>query len=352
MQSDTFLPSSDSDDHDSSDESYDNEELSNTNNIGIDYSNNYNNELTFLNQMSTLEYEGMRNKLFTKDVYKKIILINSHSHPHGGSFNSSNYIVKLNSSDTSGTSTVTTDLGKLKNVIGFQLITASFRVPQFNVNTTNNVIKYKVGNSLSNIYTVTINPGYYNVYELATAFQVTTSTESHRVNVAAFTVTYYGSNATMASGQNGMKFKMEHTAGQNIQFLWDYDNVSRGAARLLGFLAIPSASFEVSHHSDKPPDLSHHYVDLVIPEIPSIACKRNSHGREVVERMQIRYPTGEYNQFNAPTQYWNMVSYFNPIELNQLTIQLYAENGELFDTNNTDNNFEFEVTMMRKGVIK
>mgnify|MGYP000492264861 FL=1 len=86
------------------------------------------------------------------------------------------------------------------------------------------------------------------------------------------------------------EIKFNHSSSSDrITFLWDYDNRTRGAARLFGFLPKESTtgyprldngniipSTEKTTYSDRTPDVSSHYVDLVIPEIPSIACKKNS----------------------------------------------------------------------------
>ena len=39
--------------------------------------------------------------------------------------------------------------------------------------------------------------------------------------------------------------------------------------------------------------------------------------------------------------------FFNPIKLHRLNIQLWAVNNELYDTNNSDLSFEFEITMLK-----
>ena len=96
-----------------------------------------------------------------------------------------------------------------------------------------------------------------------------------------------------------MEYFSNSTPPKNITILWDYDNVTRGAARLFGFLPkettseIIGADSEVNGgtptlFSNRLLDISSHFVDLVIPEIPSISCKRNSSGRDIIERIQLR----------------------------------------------------------------
>ena len=81
------------------------------------------------------------------------IFIQSRTYHTSSTFNTSNYKATF----------------EVKNVIGIQLKTANIRVPQYNVNKTNNVIWYKSG---SDEYSVTINHGSYTVTELASVFLV------------------------------------------------------------------------------------------------------------------------------------------------------------------------------------
>ena len=74
-------------------------------------------------------------------------------------------------------------------------------------------------------------------------------------------------------------FKSLNDPDRNVIILWDFDNVTRGAARLFGFLPKETSTDIVDGipimFSNRLLDVSSHFVDLVIPEIPSVACKRN-----------------------------------------------------------------------------
>jgi len=331
MQSDTFLNDTDSEDEEySSDSSGD---LPENNNIGQFYKFPKS-EITddrFIDQSSKEEYFKVRNELFSKPIVKARLCINSSNYRLTTDFNSSNYVAKFE---------------EVKSVIGITLKRSSVRVPQYNINKTNNKIYYTVGSAE---YIATINPGYYFVEELAGAFKagvteslsVTWSDNSHKL-----TCTYFPSNGTIVANKNGMIFKLQHQNGSSSTTIsWGKNNITKGAARLLGFHIEEKSS--VSHYSDSIPDFSQHHVDLVIPEIPDMACKRsinlNGSGNNIIDRIPLRNPTGEYNYYE-PENF--SVNYFTPIKLSSLTIQLYADNNELFDSQNTDNTFEFEITIL------
>ena len=71
-------------------------------------------------------------------------------------------------------------------------------------------------------------------------------------------------------------------------------------------------------------DHSIHYVDLVIKEIPSIACKITSKGQEIIARIPFNSPAGSVIQYRAPEGELQTSNYFYPMKLNQLTIQLLS----------------------------
>jgi len=331
MQSDTFLNSTDSEDDDTSSDS--DGDLPKNNNVGVlfKHSSEPIEGDRFMDQSLVSDYDKVRRNLFSRQIMKGILYIDSSKYRVSSTFKSSNYVASFT---------------PVKSVIGFRLLSANLRVPQYNVNNTNNIIWYKQG---STEYSVTINPGYYSVTELATALQVKTSTKSHRVTYSSgapeFTsdTKYYSSNTTLpTTDKQGMIFRLVN--GSSIKFLWNKNNVTKGAARLLGFNPIESSSPLATHYSDKPPDFSQHYVDLHIPEIPSIACKLNLHERSLVERIPLTYSTGSYQRYEPDS--WLASNYFTPIKLDEINIQLWSDNNEEFDSQNTDNSFEFEFTSL------
>ena len=164
MQSDTFLNDTDSEDEEySSDSSGD---LPENNNIGQFYKfpkDDIQGE-RFMDQSLVSTYEKVRGELFSKPIVKGRLCIDSSNYSSVANFNSSNYVATFDD---------------VKSVIGFSLKKANIRVPQYNVNNTNNIIWYEHS---STEYSVTINPGNYTATELAAALSPPTSlTESQNV---------------------------------------------------------------------------------------------------------------------------------------------------------------------------
>ena len=470
----------------------------------------------FMNMTTYEEYEKNRNFLYTKDLVRKRILIDSHNYYQSQSdFNTSNFIVDFDfqSNVLNNTSSqITTNYSSYPNVIGFRLIRSTIRTPPFNVNTTNNIIKYKKKGGDGTIYTITINPGVYNMNNLSSVFQkyqgsskikdgtritetintldytdfvtyddtnvrgysihescrfspgntqninetlvylngsdndsplqdgdrvllrhqwgdggedavkngiyrynalsmmlervpssdpaaqgkvlhpgtmiyitegsqegntfilndsemslsnpvivgetelkfkVFSSQDSHGVvERNTFNFRYIGETSTSIPRETGIKsniFEITYNGegGEEIIFLWDYNNFTRGAARLFGFLPKVTETTNQKLYSDRSPDVSTHFVDLVIPEIPSISCKKNASGKEVIERIQLKAGHGAYLHYNVGLEESKIQNFFSPISLHRLSIQLYSVNNVLYDSNNSDVSFEFEITMVK-----
>ena len=145
---------------------------------------------TFMNMTKMSEYEKNRNRLFNRDIIKKNIVIDSHNYFQGDDgdgekFNTSNFTVLFDLEDEPTESyqeKITTNYDIFKNVIGFRLLKTTIRTPPYNVNSTNNVIKYKRSGLFKKnppdelrdpeeILTITINPGVYTTEDLAGVFQ-------------------------------------------------------------------------------------------------------------------------------------------------------------------------------------
>lgn len=343
----------------------------------------------FMNMTKLEDYEKNRNMLYTKDILRKRLVIDSHNYFQGDGFNTSDFKVVFDFDTAAGSSLVTTNYDIYHNVIGFRLVRTTIRTPPFNINSTNNIIKYKKNSTGDTIHTVTINPGVYNMGDLGNVFQnyegslsaATTTDASATVSTAnyaqfvtysdississgsysagadtfapsdsTFTWTFHNvdsKTSTSTNGNKAMAYDLTFNGSDEITILWDFDNITRGAARLFGFLPKKKTSVSQKLFSDRTPDVSTHFVDLSIPQIPSIGCKRNSSGRDIIERIQLKAGHGEYLHYGIDVDESNVQQYFSPITLHRINIQLWAVNNVLYDSNNSDASFEFEITMVK-----
>ena len=135
---------------------------------------------------------------------------------------------------------------------------------------------------------------------------------------------------------NDNKFTIERVVGtQNIQIDWTY--YSNNAWRLFGFENKETSASNILK-SPHPVDKSTHFVDLVIPEIPLIACKKNSIGKNVIERIPLSSNSGNISIYKPNIEEYFSQNYFYPIKLDRVTIELYDESSnKLFDTQDYNN---------------
>ena len=261
-----------------------------------------------------IKYKDFRDKLFTKDIEKKSILIDSVSVKPD---DTSNYIVNFGS-DIYGE--------VFKNVIGFRLVKATVPHTIYNVNDINKTIILNDGSDK----TINLSPGSYTFAQLGNHLQ--NSINSHP-SLSGFTVT---SNST------NFKYTISHSS----DFIIRWSKSDNDSHTLFGFSNKDTIS-STSHTSDNAVDQTKHFVDLVIPEIPSIACKMGSK-KQVIDRIPLNSPSGSLVYYRSPEAELQTHNYFYPMKLSRLTIQLYDNDStNFYECNNGHNYFEFEITIVK-----
>ena len=280
-----------------------------------------------------------KDSLFNKDYETVRILVDTHNIKKTSNFDPGNYVFDLNS----GTDNITGGLGRYKNVIGFRLIHAIMPNAAYIINNNNNIVVYIVG---SETITLTIKKGYYTLDNLANAFN-----ESEVIYTGSPTSSVAGANKIKSSGisynSTTHKFTINTSGTSSFKFAWNTSDTTKNAARIFGFYVEgPSTNSATSHASDFVPDMSIHYTDLVVDEIPYIACKNNPSGHHVIDRIPLNVDYGSnisYEPYRDPYQ-----NYFLPISLNRLTIKLYEPiQGHYYNPQDSDHSLEFELTMIK-----
>ena len=263
------------------------------------------------------EYLNLRNSLFTKSIEKIKILIDSKNIDYNDGHNTSNYTVYF---DGSGRSNQTGGFGTYNNVIGFRLLKAIIPNSSHQVNDFNKTL-------IVNNTTITLDNGSYSTYTLAAHLQAKLG--------GGYTVTY--NNVTQ-------KYVIAHSSSA---FTFKWNTANSGAYRLFGFFN-KDGSASTEHTSDNSIDFSGHYVDLVVPEIPYIACKHNGRGAAIIERIPLDVSSGSLLSYSTHSSEVYTQNYFYPMKLSSINIQLHEDTeGVLYDAQNADNSFEFEITILK-----
>tara|TARA_Y100000389_G_scaffold45016_1_gene39746 strand:+ start:152 stop:1312 length:1161 start_codon:yes stop_codon:yes gene_type:complete len=274
-------------------------------------------------------YLNIRNQLFTKDIETKKILIDTKNIVDMGyTYDTSNYTVDIGSNGKYPES--------FKNVIGFRLVKCVIPVCLFHVKDGQRTFNVTVGDTPYN--DISLGVGNYTFETLAIEIQ----TKLNEKVGGSFTV---DSNLHLTEG----KYEISNSVGRFF-FTFNDNNLSRlfGLDLDKNNTSSTSSGSPSKLKSDFPIDKSVHYVDLVVPEIPHMACKLNSVGQHVIDRIPLVSEAGTLNYYETPLHEYLTQNYFYPIKLNKLTIQLYEDSeNNFYTTNGRDNYFEFEITILK-----
>ena len=262
------------------------------------------------------KYKDFRDKLFTKDIVKKSILIDSVS---ADAKSTNNYVVNFGED-------IYPEV--FKNVIGFRLVKATVPHTIYNVNDKNKKIVLKdLNDGLDK--TINLSSGSYTFVQLGNHLQNSINSQG----LSGFTVT---SNTT------NFKYTISHSSN----FIIRWPESDNGSHTLFGFSNKDTNNL-TSHTSENAVDQTKHFVDLVIPEIPDIACKMGSK-KQVIDRIPLNSPSGSLVYYRSPEAELQTHNYFYPMKLSSLNIQLYDnDTTNFYECNNGDNYFEFEITIVK-----
>ena len=270
-------------------------------------------------------YLNFRNNLFTKDIEKRLLVIDT-----------KNMINHTNTSDfkidfVNGSKNNANGYGPIHNVIGFRLVKALLSHISYQVHDGNNKLVIKLASGITEII---LTNGSYTPTTLASELKTKLVADS---GILTATVTF-------SSTTN------KYTITLNVAFALHLSQTDSSMWRLLGFDNRNHVDSELNttHISDNPIDHSHHFIDLVIDEIPSIACKMHPSGYKLIDRIPLSLQSGALIYYMAPVTEFSSINYFYPITLKQLSIKLYEDTHDrLYQSQSLDHSFEFELTILK-----
>jgi len=320
----TYEPSSSSDEESvNSDEFY---ERDYTNNIG--YHRRFKeHEGRFMNNKKYSDYSEIRNKYFSPDVRCDRIVVDSSNH---STTNKNEYIVRFDESKDHSTE----GYGVYKNVIGFKLISCCISNRLNTVHSNNN--KLTVLKSDNSTHDIELDIDVYTVSSLISHLE----TKLNTISGLTFSVTKDSEDVLTISENGGNNF--------SLNFLDSLNTKNSSIGTLLG-LPYDNHSGSSSYKGKHAVKLRTGFVDLVIPELPYMACKKNPQSKKLVERISLTSETNRFI-FHSPEDY-SINNYFTPINLDRITIQLFDENKDIPYNSLHDNFFEFEIITLHNTDI-
>lgn len=288
-----------------------------TSNVGVMYQY-VGQQDRLMDERRAQEHIEFRNKYFTPETSRHSILVETHNHTV--TIENHNFVVHFVDSAHNSTG----GYGEFDNVIGFRMIKAGVPHRDYHVTEENKSLTFSFGGSDK---TVTLTPGSYTLTDFATHLQTTMNSHGDV------------SGITVSVDTTTLKFTFTHSS---TAIGFDFTGATSNIHRLLGFERALTVATTVT--STILPDFSNHYIDVVIDEIPIIACKRNARGRHVIDRIALYSSQGSLNYYeNKQLLHQN---YFTPIKLSKLSIQLFDDMENHYKAEQNHMFFEFEVTVL------
>lgn len=301
------------------------------------------------------DYLNFRNSLYTKDIEKQYILVDTRNLCHCAETHS--YEINF----TTNTNNKTGGYGIFKNVIGFRLIKATLQNLLYQVHDGNYKVYFTYGGT-DKIATLTRKSYTNNAFatELQRAMnEEITGLEPFTIKYDSKHQKYFITTDTIDDNtfsvsdyiddNNNSTGLSVNSGTQNFNFKFQTsNNASYSNHRLLGFNLEDQTDNLKTRVSTNVTDMSIHFVDVEVKEIPYIACKKNPTGKSIVDRIPLDVGFGSLVHYRAPTCEYFSQNYFYPISLDKLSIVLYEDSeGIPYFNSNADNYFEFEITMLK-----
>tara|TARA_Y100001980_G_C14556542_1_gene348475 strand:- start:1975 stop:3168 length:1194 start_codon:yes stop_codon:yes gene_type:complete len=318
-------------------------------------------KLNQLNKLQTKYLKGIKPKIFGKDIEKHRVYIDTHNIRN--ITDRSNYVYYFNTANTENTNQ-TAGYTEINNIIGFRLVKAIFPNTHNVVTNTNNIVLIQLGDNalesesavnsdISGKIQIVLATGNYTTNQLSNAFDPTLQASYSWFQPPSNPVTSTNNLGTtyrisVSYDPTLKKFTFTMAGGYKFRFIWD-EIENNSAHNLLGFNKVTTPSDEQYSNLIRSvihPNMSTHYIDLIVDEIPYIACKKNAIGKKLIERIAITGGFGELIQYIQPwdSDYEN---YFFPISLSKLTIHIQEPTQNHFFDDTRDHTLEFEITTIK-----
>ena len=316
-------------------------------------------ELATLNKIQTKHIKDITKKeLFNKNIEKHRLFIDTHN-INDTNLDRSNYIYYLNGSPETGAKNQTGGYDQYKNIIGFRLVKAIIPNTNHNILDTRSIIIVQLAdddtvlneNDRNGKFKIILQNGFFDTDTITQSFTNATYEAIADIETTGNTNLkgLYEITPSFNSQNKLFTFTMkDNTASVAIKFKFIWSDVTNNSAQsFLGFNG-NTPQFINPIIGDIPPDMSVNYIDLIIDEIPYIACKKNGKGNRLIDRIGITAGLGELFEY---TQDWDFQNenYFFPMKLDKLTIKLYETTHNHFFKSDRDHSLEFEITIIKNA---
>jgi len=256
---------------------------------------------------------------------------------HSKNFNPSNFTVEFGGGQKATANSIIIP-NTYKNVIGFRLLKGTIPITPYHIHSGDNDhhTLHIQEDGASSSTPVSLPAGVFTGTSLAsnTATALNASASNWEV--------------TFVKVSHLFTFKYKGSA-DSATIQWSKSPV---LSRVFGFYTEHKVYTKNSAvNSEYVGDFNTTFVDLVIDEIPHIACKDNTKGKAIIDRIpleQIDRDTSRSTYHTNPSEYYTQ-NFFYPMKLSRLTIKLFLDHDTdiIYDTQKGETAFEFELTTLK-----
>lgn len=278
-------------------------------------------------------------------IYKNKRLMKSHLAIDSRNRNKNVNSYKKSYSDPNDYQITINKYKKFKNVISVRLIEAMIPNTQFIINNNNKWINIILPSETTETY-ISLDVGNYTFSTLGQEIE-------DKLNAEVFPLTPF---TVTLNNVDTFTTKIECSSGNfTLLFLTGRDS-DCSVSEVFGFEKediISSLNPSSGNHeviSQYPYHLnSSKYVDLKIDEIPDLGTTidiKDNIQKQILKRIPLNVDFSKEQYYKA-TDSDRFYNYFSPIELSNLNIKLYSDNGKIYDSNRIDNYMILEIVMLQ-----
>ena len=308
---------------------------------------------------SKTNYLNVRNELFTKDIIKRKILIDSSR--RNGEGRCTDYKISLKEK-----------IDTYNNIIGIRLIECVIPIISKNININNNKILIYIAGGTDN------NPDWENGYYKTINFETGVYDGRYETNydwgseplletrnIYQYIEKTFKMNGVKVeirpkmTGNNTRTDMLEINRVTNFRFM--FKTTGNSFYKLLGYDKIDEIKIEkeildgeiinniIVSEEQQPKhqaNQTYDYLDIVLEELPQIGCKMNTDGKHILDRIFVNVSLGNLLIYRVPESETQTTNYFYPLGVDNLTIKIYTSDGEIYDESSGYNFIELELTKL------
>ena len=226
-------------------------------------------------------------------------------------------------------------------IIGISLISSLIPNSEYTINENNKYLDIIIENEL---HCIELTPGVYDFDdESENSFSSELEEKLNSIvdkSTNPFTVQINTKTTKINIKNDNLEFTILFDTGINNENTF-YDIIGFNKKDYESINKELTSDFHILLHPTK-------YVDIVIDELPNISTMYNFKDKNdlILDRIYFDNDHGTYKSYHV-NEHDRIYNFFNGIELKYLSIKLFNDKGQIFDSNGLDNVITLELIMLK-----